>query len=64
MVSGPLKHASSAMIIVGAMAENRVIGSGDGMPWDVPEEYAHFQQLVAGGTIMKIRLLIADVDGG
>ena len=40
------------MIIVGAMAENRVIGSGDGMPWDVPEEYAHFQQLVAGGTII------------
>ena len=40
------------MIIIGAMAENRVIGSGDGMPWDVPEEYAHFQRLVDGQTII------------
>jgi dihydrofolate reductase len=40
------------MIIIGAMAENRVIGSGDGMPWDVPEEYAHFQRLVDGKTII------------
>jgi dihydrofolate reductase len=40
------------MIIVGAMAANRVIGSGDSMPWDVPEEYAHFQQLIDGQTII------------
>jgi dihydrofolate reductase (trimethoprim resistance protein) len=40
------------MIIVGAMAANRVIGSGDGMPWDVPEEYAHFLRLIEGQTII------------
>jgi dihydrofolate reductase len=40
------------MIIIGAMATNRVIGSGDGMPWDVPEEYAHFQRLIEGHTII------------
>ena len=40
------------MIIIGAMTTDRVIGSGDGMPWDVPEEYAHFQQLVDGHTII------------
>ncbi len=40
------------MIIVGAMTRDRVIGSGDGMPWDVPEEYAHFLKLVAGQTIV------------
>jgi dihydrofolate reductase len=40
------------MIIIGAMARNRVIGRGDGMPWDVPEEYEHFLQLVAGQTIV------------
>jgi dihydrofolate reductase len=40
------------MIIIGAMATNRVIGSGDGMPWDVPEEYAHFLRLIEGHTII------------
>ena len=40
------------MIIIGAMATNRVIGSGDGMPWDMPEEYAHFQRLIEGHTII------------
>ena len=34
------------------MSAARVIGRGDGMPWDVPEEYAHFQRLVAGETIV------------
>jgi dihydrofolate reductase len=40
------------VIIVGAMSRDRVIGRGDGMPWDVPEEYAHFLRLVEGQTII------------
>jgi dihydrofolate reductase len=40
------------MIIVGAMALNRVIGKGNGLPWDVPEEYEHFLQLIEGKTII------------
>ena len=40
------------MIIIGAMTVDRVIGRGDGMPWEVPEEYAHFLQLVDGQTII------------
>jgi len=40
------------MIIVGAMALNRVIGKGDGLPWDVPEEYDHFLRLIEGETII------------
>jgi dihydrofolate reductase len=40
------------MIVIGAMASNRVIGSGDGMPWDVSEEYAHFLRLIEGQTII------------
>jgi dihydrofolate reductase len=40
------------MIIIGAMTRGRVIGRGDGMPWDVPEEYEHFRRLVAGETIV------------
>jgi dihydrofolate reductase len=40
------------VIIVGAMSADRVIGRGDGMPWDVPEEYAHFQRLIDGQTVV------------
>jgi dihydrofolate reductase len=40
------------MIIIGAMTVDGVIGSGDGMPWDVPDEYAHFLRLVDGETIV------------
>ena len=40
------------MIVIGAMATNHVIGSGDGMPWDVPEEYEHFLRLIEGHTIV------------
>ena len=28
--------------LISAMSETRVIGSGDGMPWNVPDEYQHF----------------------
>ena len=34
------RSALQTMIIIGAMSTDRVIGSGDGMPWDVPEEYS------------------------
>jgi dihydrofolate reductase len=40
------------VIIIGAMSVDRVIGSGDGMPWDVPEEYAQFLRLIAGQTLI------------
>jgi dihydrofolate reductase len=40
------------MIIIGAMAADRVIGSGGGMPWDVPEEYAQFLRFIEGQTVI------------
>jgi dihydrofolate reductase len=40
------------VIIIGAMTRDRVIGSGDGMPWDVPEEYAQFQRFIDGQTVI------------
>lgn len=40
------------MIVIGAMSTDRVIGRGDGLPWDVPEEYAQFQRFVQGQTII------------
>jgi dihydrofolate reductase len=40
------------MIIIGAMSTDRVIGSGNGMPWHVPEEYAQFLRFIEGQTII------------
>jgi dihydrofolate reductase len=40
------------MIIIGAMSTDHVIGSGDGMPWEVPEEYAQFLRFIDGHTVI------------
>lgn len=40
------------MKIIAAMSQNRVIGRGDGMPWDVPEEYEHYLQQIRGTTVI------------
>ena len=40
------------LTIIGAMSRDRVIGRGDGMPWEVPEEYAHFLRTIAGQTVI------------
>jgi dihydrofolate reductase len=43
------------MIIISAMSENRVIGSGDGMPWSVPAEYEQYLRFVGGQTVVMGR---------
>jgi dihydrofolate reductase len=43
------------MIIIAAMAENRVIGVGDGLPWDVPEEYEQYRRFIADQTVVMGR---------
>ena len=40
------------MIIISAMSENRVIGSAEGMPWNVPAEYDQYLRFVDGGTVI------------
>jgi dihydrofolate reductase len=40
------------MIIISAMSTDHVIGRGDGMPWDVPEEYAQFRRFIKGQTVI------------
>ena len=37
------------------MSEDRVIGSGEGMPWNVPEEYERYLETVAGQTVIMGR---------
>lgn len=43
------------MRIISAMSENRVIGQGAGMPWDVPEEYSQYLELTRGTTVLMGR---------
>lgn len=43
------------MIIISAMSKDRFIGSGDGMPWNVPEEYAQFLKFVDGQAVVMGR---------
>lgn len=40
------------IIIISAMSYNRVIGSGEGMPWNIPEEYAQFLGFVEGQSVI------------
>jgi dihydrofolate reductase len=40
------------MVIIGAMSTDHVIGRGDGMPWNVPEEYAQFLRFIEGQTVI------------
>lgn len=43
------------MIVIAAMTRDRVIGSGAGMPWSLPEEYEHFVATVRGATVIMGR---------
>jgi dihydrofolate reductase len=43
------------MKIIAAIAQNRVIGNGDGLPWNVPEEYEHYRQMIADQTVIMGR---------
>ena len=43
------------MIIISAMSENRIIGSGKGMPWNVPAEYNQYLGYVGGNTVIMGR---------
>jgi dihydrofolate reductase len=36
------------VVIIAAMAENRVIGKGKALPWSLPEDMAHFRELTMG----------------
>jgi len=43
------------LIIISAMSKDRVIGSGEGMPWSVAEEYQQFLRFVEGQTVIMGR---------
>jgi dihydrofolate reductase len=44
-----------SVIIISAMSENRVIGSGEGMPWSIPAEYEQYLRFVTGKPVVMGR---------
>jgi dihydrofolate reductase len=47
-----MEFKSGEVIVIGAMAENRTIGQGEGMPWNVPKEYQHFVDSVTHQSVI------------
>lgn len=43
------------LIIIAAMATNRVIGCNNTIPWKIPEEMAHFKRTTMGHTLIMGR---------
>ena len=55
LTSGPMKQAGPLISIVAAMAENRVIGRGNDLPWRLPADLKHFKALTLGKPIVMGR---------
>jgi len=41
--------------IIAAMAANRVIGRGEGLPWNIEQEYQHYLNLIKDQTVIMGR---------
>lgn len=50
-----LQFSPNEIVVISAMSENHMIGSGNGMPWNVPEEYAHFLDSVRNQVVIMGR---------
>lgn len=47
--------ARPEIILIAAMARNRVIGQGNAIPWHIPGEQRHFKRLTLGHTLIMGR---------
>jgi len=43
------------IIIIAGMDKNRIIGKGNELPWNIPEDLQNFKKLTAGNTIIMGR---------
>lgn len=54
-MSGVFLKLSRPLFAIAAMAKNRVIGSGNTIPWHVPEDFKFFKQTTMGGILLMGR---------
>ena len=47
--------------LVAAMAENRVIGRGGGLPWRLPDDMRHFKRLTVDHTVIMGRKTFEEI---
>ncbi|MFL6062203.1 MAG: dihydrofolate reductase [Marmoricola sp.] len=45
----------TTLTLVAAVADNGVIGADGGIPWRIPEDFAHFKALTMGGVLLMGR---------
>ena len=50
--TGESDPADPDLVLVAAVAENRVIGDDEGMPWHYPADLAHFKRLTTGHPVI------------
>ncbi len=56
MVSfGPMKSQQQIISLIAAMAENRVIGRNNGLPWRLSADLQHFKALTMGKPMVMGR---------
>jgi dihydrofolate reductase len=58
MTGGPTTSAprpDQRVVLVAAMARNRVIGNAGAIPWDLPHDFAHFKRETTGHTLVMGR---------
>jgi dihydrofolate reductase len=51
----PAKPAGVRVIAIAAMAEDRAIGSGNALPWNLPDDMKWFRQSTKGKTLLMGR---------
>lgn len=47
---------------IGAVSSNGMIGLNGWLPWDIPEELAYFEEMVAGAALVIGRLTYESMD--
>lgn len=58
-----LRSANMELIIIAAMAANRVIGLHNTIPWQIPEDMAHFKAVTMGSPVILGRRTYESIGG-
>ncbi|MDR0776938.1 MAG: dihydrofolate reductase [Azonexus sp.] len=57
-----MERAAPLIAAIGAVASNGMLGLGNWLPWDIPEELAYFEATVAGAALLIGRLTYESMD--